>query len=259
MIGLRVDSLSKVFHTPNGDTPVLNGLSLTIKAGEVVAIRGDNGSGKTTLLNIIVGVDEAYSGSIQFGDSSKTWPTIGYVQQDYTSSLLPWFNVIENIAIPLRLRGVERQLRQEKVAAILEKLGFNTLPTDKYPSELSGGQKQRVAIARALIHDPELLLLDEPFSNLDAHSSRDIQETLSRIHAERNLTIIYVSHELDHCIYLADRVLLLHGKPASIHKSFQIVLSRPRQREQILSKEFAETRAEILTEEELLYAQSIGS
>jgi len=154
MTGLRINNLTKIFHTSNGVLPVLKDVCLTIATGEVVAIRGDNGSGKTTLLNIIAGIDKATSGEIQFNDAQETVPKIGYVQQDYTSSLLPWFNVMENIAVPLRIHGVGRQLRFEKATQVLKKLDFNELPLDKHPYQLSGGQKQRVAIARALLYNP---------------------------------------------------------------------------------------------------------
>jgi NitT/TauT family transport system ATP-binding protein len=256
MTGIELHGLEKTFTSQGKENRVLSGLDLTISAGEVVAIRGDNGIGKTTLLNIISGIDRPTKGSINFQGLGDDRPKIGYTQQDYTSSLLPWLNVIDNISIPLRLRGVSLLERRDRVKKLLDVLGFRGLRADGYPHQLSGGQKQRVAVARSLIHEPDLLLLDEPFANLDAHTSRDLQETLSRIHERSGTTILFVSHGLDQCVYLADRVVLLFGSPARVLREFAIPLPRPRKREIILGPAYAEIRSEILAEEEALYERS---
>jgi NitT/TauT family transport system ATP-binding protein len=148
----------------------------------------------------------------------------------------------------------ERNFRAER---LLDSLGalFSSLPRASFPLQLSGGQKQGVAIARALVHDPHLLLLDEPFANLDAHTNRDLQEALSHIHKTHRPSVLCVSHVLDNCIYLADRVLLLYGHPARIVGDFRIPLQRPRNRNMIFGAAFQELRTQILAEEELLYAK----
>src|SRR6266568_2505660 len=176
MIGIELHGVEKTFTSQGKENHVLAGLDITISAGEVVAIRGDNGIGKTTLLNIIAGIERPTRGDVSFQGADGEKPRIGFTQQDYTSSLLPWLNVIDNISIPLRLKGVSQSDRRHRAEQLLETLGFRGLRGDSYPYELSGGQKQRVALARSLIHDPQLLLLDEPFANLDAHTSRDLQE-----------------------------------------------------------------------------------
>jgi NitT/TauT family transport system ATP-binding protein len=256
MIGIELHGVEKTFTSQGKENHVLAGLDLTISAGEVVAIRGDNGIGKTTLLNIIAGIDRPTRGSISFQGLDGERPRIGYTQQDYTSSLLPWLNVIDNISIPLRLKGISISERRHRAEKLLDVLGFRGLRADGYPYQLSGGQKQRVAVARSLIHDPQLLLLDEPFANLDAHTSRDLQETLSRIHERTRTTILYVSHGLDQSVYLADRVVLLFGSPAKVLREFKITLPRPRKRQMILGPAYAEIRSEILAEEEALYERS---
>ena len=255
MVTIEINGLEKSFAGTNGVRPVLHGINLVVAKGEVIAIRGDNGCGKTTLLNIICGVESKTGGTITFVSEFDHKLRVGYTQQDYTSSLLPWFNVLDNVAIPLRIQQVGKAERKRKANELLDSLGFRNLPKAAFPHQLSGGQKQRIAVARALIHEPQLLLMDEPFANLDAHSSRDLQETLSLIHDKVRPTIIYVSHELDHCIYLADRVFLLHGSPASIVHTFEIPLPRPRRREVVLSSDFTQIRSKILAAEESLYAK----
>jgi NitT/TauT family transport system ATP-binding protein len=256
MIEIELRGLNKTFYSNQHNRQVLTEIDLIIAKSKIVAIRGDNGCGKTTLLNIIAGIEAPTGGTVHFNGGSRAALRVGYTQQDYTSSLLPWFDVLDNVAVPLRLRGISVPECRQRAEHLLDSLGFNALPGTAYPHQLSGGQKQRVAVARALIPDPQLLLLDEPFANLDAHTSRDLQETLSRIHATKQPTIIYVSHELDHCIYLADRVLLLHGTPARVVCDFEVPLPRPRTREMLLGSAYAEIRSRILAEEERLYAKA---
>lgn len=254
MIGIHLEHLGKRFDGSRGSKEVLRDLTLTVRPGEVIVFRGDNGTGKTTLLNVLVGIEPATTGSIRFSHAADGPVRVGYVQQDYTSSLLPWFDVRENVAVPLRLAGIGKKERSDRADKLLENLGFTTLPRDAYPYQLSGGQKQRVALARALIHEPHLLILDEPFANLDAHSTRDLQETISEIHQTKGPTILYVSHDLDQ-IFLADRVLVLHGSPAAVAAEFDLPLKRPRHRTMILADEYVSVRAKILSYEETLYAQ----
>lgn len=254
MVQIHLEEVGKAFDSPKQHHPVIVDINLTIASGEVLSVRGDNGSGKTTLLNILAGIDKPTNGRVYFEGLSGETLRVGYAQQDYTSSLLPWFDVLENVAIPLRLRGIPKIERRDRAEDVLDSLGFKNLPPLAYPHQLSGGQKQKVAIARALIHQPHLLLLDEPFSNLDARTSRDLQETLSEIHELRRPTMVYVSHELDHSIYLADRVLVLFGSPARVVREFIVSFKRPRRRELVLQKHFNEIRADILAQEERLYA-----
>lgn len=256
MVEIELHDVTKIFKSPDKENLVLQDINFSVSKGEVVSIRGDNGTGKTTLLNIVAKIETPTRGSVKFGGLAAEVLRVGYTQQDYTSSLLPWLNVIDNVAIPLRLRGVTHSEQKQSAKLLLDSLGFNNLPITSYPHQLSGGQKQRVAVARSLVHHPHLLLLDEPFANLDAHTSRDLQEVLSNIHQSQKPTIIYVSHELDHCIYLADRIIFLHGCPARIVLDIRIPLPRPRKREIIFSPAYAEIRAQVLAAEEALYARS---
>ena len=252
MAFLKLENVIKNFVSGRSVTRVISSLNLVIEKGQVIAIKGDNGTGKTTLINIIAGIEKSSSGRVIFEHIKNK---IGLVPQDYSSSLLPYLNAFENISLPLRLRGEKKKARGKKVYEIIEKLGFSNLPLNKFPHQLSGGQKQKVAISRALISDPDVLILDEPFSNIDTHTQIDLQQQINSIHNNKTLTTIFVSHELDHCIYLADRIVLMHGKPAQISKIFDISLARPRMRKQIFSEEFEKIRFSILKEEDNLYAQ----
>lgn len=254
MVEIEVKQLGKAFGGCNNQ-PVLKGIDLRVSKGEIVAIRGDNGTGKTTLLNLIAAVDNPTQGSISFRGIDGEQLRVGYAQQDYTSSLLPWFDVLDNVSIPLRLQGVPMAKRRRSAVELLESLGF-LLPATAYPHQLSGGQRQRVAVARALIHQPHLLLLDEPFANLDAHTSRDLQEGLLSVHYKKQQTILFISHDLDHCVYFADRVLFLSGRPAKITHQFSVPLARPRNREMLLTSEYNNIRSSIIAEEEIAYANA---
>jgi NitT/TauT family transport system ATP-binding protein len=199
MLMLNIKNFSVAFAgVGNEPVKILNEINLIVNVGEIVCIRGANGVGKTTLLNAVAGLLSPTTGEINYsgGDAS-----IGYVQQDYTSSLLPWYNALENIAIPLRLKGVDKLTRQQLALKQLEELGFGGLPLDAFPHQLSGGQKQRIAIARALLAGPNMLLLDEPFANLDGRTVRELEEALLVAHTKRNLTIVLVSHDIDSSIY----------------------------------------------------------
>jgi NitT/TauT family transport system ATP-binding protein len=252
MIALRIENLGKGFPDSSSN-PVLDHVELTIKSTEIVAIRGDNGTGKTTLLNVIAGIYPPTRGTVDFPSFGRK-PRIGYVPQDYTSSLLPWLDVLDNVSIPLRITGVPRYRRRQLARECLSELRFD-LPQTAFPHQLSGGQRQRIAIARAIIHQPDILILDEPFANLDAHTARDLQETILNIHEEFRPTIILISHELDNCIYLGDRIVILGGRPGHIIREFKLDLPRPRQREIIFSKIFQDIRVGILKDEEILYAK----
>lgn len=251
MVNVVLEEVSAQF-THNGlDKPILENVSLEAKAGEIVVLRGKNGTGKTTLLNVIAGIHSLSQGQIIFQRRAKDVDDVkvGFVQQDYTSSLLPWFSARENIGIPLRLEGLKDVKRNVKVDETVKSLLFDNLPLDAFPHQMSGGQKQRVAIARALASRPELLLLDEPFSNLDHQSSLELQDSLLNIASELGTTMIVVSHDLESTIYLADAVYLLKGKPATVTDRVSSKLSKPRRRTMLLSPEFDEFRTQLIDAE----------
>ena len=246
MIVLNVDNICKSFESPDGLKDVLTNISFTLNKGEIIGIRGENGSGKTTLFNIIIGIDNPTKGLLEINRNLDGSFGMGVVFQNYNSTLLPWLNIKDNICIPLKLKGYNKEYKEQCLKDIIDLLNFNNLPLNNYPHQLSGGQRQRVAIARALIQKPDVLILDEPFSNLDSRTCLDLQDILQNIHTTSNIAILVVSHNIDHIIYLSDKVLVLGENPSTIVKEFNIDISRPRVRSDLVSSIFEDLRNKIL-------------
>lgn len=221
---LKLDGVDKTY--PNG-VHALERFSAQIQLGEIIAIIGGSGCGKSTLLRAIAGLDRATSGSIVLDGEAITapHPKVGIIFQE--PRLLPWLSVADNIGFGLD--HLARKERGARVAATLARVG---LP-DKaraWPRELSGGQAQRVAIGRALVARPEVLLLDEPFSALDAFTRRDLQDHLLDLWADTRPTLILVTHDVDEAVVLADRVLVMRPRPGRLFEEIAVTLSRPRDR-----------------------------
>jgi sulfonate transport system ATP-binding protein len=229
---LALDRVSKTY--PNG-VEALARFSAEITQGEIIAIIGGSGCGKSTLLRAIAGLDRASSGTVTLDDESIAAPhaKIGIIFQE--PRLLPWLGVADNIGFGLA--DLPASERREKVARALDRVGL----TDKaraWPRELSGGQAQRVAIARALVPQPEVLLLDEPFSALDAFTRRDLQDHLLDLWADTRPTLILVTHDVDEAVVLADRVLVMRPRPGRLFDQIEINLGRPRDRNSPLFESF---------------------
>jgi sulfonate transport system ATP-binding protein len=229
---LVLDRLSKIY--PNG-VHALERFSAEIRLGEIVAIIGGSGCGKSTLLRAIAGLDRATTGTVTLGDISISAPheKIGIIFQE--PRLLPWLSVADNIGFGLS--DLPANVSREKVATALARVGL----TDKakaWPRELSGGQAQRVAIARALVPQPEVLLLDEPFSALDAFTRRDLQDHLLDLWADMRPTLVLVTHDVDEAVVLADRVLVMRPRPGRLFEEIKINLARPRDRNSPLFDNF---------------------
>jgi sulfonate transport system ATP-binding protein len=230
--------LDRVGKTYQNGVHALGGVSLTVALGEIVAVIGGSGCGKSTLLRAIGGLDPASEGTIMLDGERITAPheKIGIIFQE--PRLLPWLKVAGNVGFGLGARPKsERALR---VAAALERVGL----ADKagvWPRELSGGQAQRVAIARALVPRPEVLLLDEPFSALDAFTRTDLQDHLLDLWADAKPTLILVTHDVEEAIVLGDRVLVMGARPGRIVDEIGVDLPRPRDR-QSAAFDFAKRR-----------------
>jgi sulfonate transport system ATP-binding protein len=229
---LVLDAIDKTY--PNG-VHALERFSANINLGEIVAIIGGSGCGKSTLLRAVSGLDPATSGSVTLDGVTITAPhaKIGIIFQE--PRLLPWLSVADNIGFGLG--DVPADIRRMRIAHALTKVGL----ADKakaWPRELSGGQAQRVAIARALVPQPEVLLLDEPFSALDAFTRRDLQDHLLDLWAETRPTLVLVTHDVDEAVVLADRVFVMRPRPGRLFDEIKINLARPRDRNSPLFDNF---------------------
>ena len=220
---LTIRNLSAVFSNENGGLRALEDVSFEVYPRQFVCVLGPSGSGKTTLLRILAGLISPASGSFMFGQGEQ--PSIGMVFQQ--ANLMPWRTVTQNIKLPLEVKKMDEGTARLKTQEMIELVGLQGFE-DSLPRELSGGMAQRVAIARALIHDPDLLLLDEPLASLDAMTRERMWNELSRIWQARQKTVIMVTHSINESLFLADRVLVLTQRPGKVKLDLKVDLPRPR-------------------------------
>lgn len=204
---LRVDALTRNY----GNGPVLDGLSFSLRGGETLAVIGPSGCGKSTLLYLLAGLDAPQRGGVTLRTAHGGPPRVAIILQDY--GLFPWKTVWENVALPLQLNRTPRAGLSEAVRAMLAELQLEGLE-ERYPDQLSGGQRQRVAIGRALITTPDILLMDEPFSSLDAITREQMQNLVLDLWQRRNLTSVLVTHSVSEAAFLGKYVMVLGGAPA---------------------------------------------
>lgn len=229
-----------------GSHKVLEDITFDIGEHTFVSIFGPNASGKTTLLNIIAGLTKPDEGEIIWKNNNKNI-SISYVFQNYRESLFPWKNVWENIALPLKLKGKDTKIQKDAVNELVERYSID-IPLNKFPYQLSGGQQQMVAILRALITQPDLLLLDEPFSALDFQRRLFLQNKILEIWEQTEMSVLFISHDLEEAIYLADKVLLFGKKPTQVISERIVSMDRPRNVESLLKQEFINVRELLLND-----------
>ncbi len=220
---LTVRDLSVVFPDSNGGLHALNNVSFEVCPQEFICVLGPSGSGKSTLLRVLAGLLQPTRGEVDFAAGGK--PRIGMVFQQ--SNLMPWRTAISNITLPLELQDVPQDEARRRAQEMIDLVGLQGFEGN-WPRDLSGGMAQRVAIARALIHDPDLLLLDEPFGSLDALTRERMGMELSRIWQRRQKTVVMVTHSISESLFLADRVLVLTQRPGTIKLDLKVDLARPR-------------------------------
>ncbi len=220
---LFVRDLSVLFPDGNGGLHALGAVTFAVCQREFVCVLGPSGSGKSTLLRTLAGLLPPTTGEIVF--SSGQQPRIGFVFQQ--ANLMPWRSVLENITLPLELEHVPAEVARQKATEMIELVGLEGFEAS-LPRDLSGGMAQRVALARALIHDPDILLLDEPFGSLDALTRERMWGELSRIWQARQKTVIMVTHSISEALFLADRVLVLSARPGKVKLDLKVDLPRPR-------------------------------
>lgn len=246
MATIEVNNISREFIDQNKKSHnVLDNISFKIEDGEFVTIFGPNGCGKTTLLNTIAGIENPTSGNILISGKNPEFSKTGFVFQNYNESMLPWRTARGNIELALEMQKISNEKKKYTSEHLLKKVGLLN-HKNKFFYELSGGMKQLVAICRAFACNPDLLLMDEPFSSLDYSTTRRMELELLNIWKETKKTTLFVSHDIDEAILLADKIIVLSRRPAKIKKIVKIDLPRPRKLEMLSSKKFFEIRNKIL-------------
>ena len=205
----------------------LSEVDLSIAAGEFVALLGPSGCGKSSLLRILCGLNKPTSGEIDFNGRpvGKAERRVGLVPQ--AATLMPWLNILENVLMPARILRLPKQQARERALELLEMTGLAGFEKH-YPRQLSGGMQQRAAIARALVHDPDLLLMDEPFAALDALTRERMSQELQAIWMATGKTVVFVTHSIGEAVFLADRILVMSARPGRIVSEFTVTEERPR-------------------------------
>ena len=218
---IRIRDLTKKF----GDLVAVDGVSVEIAHGEFFMIVGPSGCGKTTLLRILAGLDSVTSGTIEIETPNSQRPVNSMIFQG--DSIFPWMTVWNNAAYGLKMRRAPASTIKEVVGHYLARTGLTRF-AKYYPHQLSGGMRQRVSIARAFANDPEILLMDEPFSALDAQNKLLLQEELLRIWEEHKKTVVFITHSVDEAVFLGDRIMVMTAQPGKVKAFVPVPLARPR-------------------------------
>ncbi|MFB6117526.1 ABC transporter ATP-binding protein [Halosegnis sp.] len=240
---VTVAGVSKTYDGDEGPVRALADVAFDVHDGEFVCIVGPSGCGKTTLFRIIGGLERATGGEVLLSGEPVTGPSpdLGIVFQEY--HLFPWRTVRGNVGFGLEQAGLDRERRRERVDEMLELVGLEG-SGDTYPSRLSGGMKQRVALARALAVDPELLLMDEPFGSVDAQTRARLHGELLDVWAETGKTVLFVTHDVEEAVKLADRIVVMSPAPGTVREVVDVDLPRPRDR---TDPAFAEYQERVLS------------
>jgi NitT/TauT family transport system ATP-binding protein len=222
---IAIRALSKTFKANGLSVPALDRFDLHIRDGEFVCIVGPSGCGKTTLLRILAGLETPTAGEASIVRADRSRPLTSMIFQE--SSVFPWMRVRDNVAYGLQIRGLAHTERDRTVAHFLELTGLSHF-ADAYPHQLSGGMKQRVSVARAFANDPEILLMDEPFAALDEQTKITLQQELLRLWSETRKTVVFITHSIDEALVLADRVVIMSGRPGRALADIPVSFHRPR-------------------------------
>jgi len=241
---LEVKGLGKTFDSHQGPVTALQDINFKTHRRELVCVIGPSGCGKSTLIRILAGLESHTSGEVLLDGQPVQGPgrDRGMVFQGYT--LFPWLTVKKNVMFGLEMNNAGRNEAESQARQWLELVGLTKF-ADAYPHQLSGGMKQRVAIARALANQPRILLMDEPFGALDAQTRAKMQAHLLEIWKNIDITILFITHDLDEAIFLADRILVLKAHPGEVQELIEVPVPRPRSAQQIGSPEFQATKARL--------------
>lgn len=220
---LRVENLSHSYGNGTGAAPVLDSIGFTVERGQIVSLVGPSGCGKTTLLYTISGLLRPSMGDVLLnGIPVRDVPKgLAMVFQDYSRSLYPWMSIDRNIEFPLTAARVKKDERRSRVDACLDAVGLRG-HGEKYPWQLSGGMQQRAAIARALACQPDILLMDEPFASVDAQTREDLEDLVLSVKRKFDMTILFITHDIDESVYLSDRVIVLSKSPTYVQDQVDV-------------------------------------
>lgn len=249
---LEVVDMGRVFESNKGPVQALKDLNFSVHRRELVCVIGQSGCGKSTLIRILAGLETQTSGAVLLDGEPVTGPdkSRGMVFQGYT--LFPWLTVKRNVMFGPSMEGRKGPTAESEALQWLDMVGLGNF-ADSYPSELSGGMKQRVAIARALANQPRILLMDEPFGALDAQTRSQMQQHLLQIWRAVDITILFITHDLEEAVLLADRILVLGANPGHVKEVIEVPVPHPRTAEQLLSPAFLATKKRL---EELIHPPS---
>jgi NitT/TauT family transport system ATP-binding protein len=236
---LEIKRLAKTYGTGEKATHAIGDISFSVDEKEFVCVVGPSGCGKTTLLKCVAGLLAPSSGEVILRGTLVTEPPeeMALVFQEYSRSLFPWMSVRSNVMMPLRHKSLSRAERSALVDDALQEVGLGGF-VDRYPWQLSGGMQQRVAIARALAYQPSLLLMDEPFASVDAQTRDDLEDLVLQVRKDYGVTILFVTHDIDESVYLADRIVVLTHAPTEVKELVPVDLGPDR--DQIATKELPE-------------------
>jgi NitT/TauT family transport system ATP-binding protein len=244
---LEIKQLGKTYGEGKDATHAIGDISFAIREKEFVCVVGPSGCGKTTLLKCMSGLLAPSEGAVELKGNKVTRPPeeMALVFQEYSRSLLPWMSARGNVTLPLRHKKLGKGETARLVEEAVEAVGLTRF-IDRYPWELSGGMQQRVAIARALAYQPEILLMDEPFASVDAQTRGDLEDLVLRLRERYGMTVLFVTHDIDESVYLADRIVVLTPSPTEVRDVLDVDLPHPR--DQVGTKElpeFARLRAHV--------------
>ena len=232
-VRLHISGLRKIYGLgTHSEFEAVKRLDFDLHAGEFACLVGPSGSGKTTLLKMIAGLMDPTEGEVVLNGKRVDGPPEGMavVLQEYARSLFPWMTVEKNVELPLRVAGLDKATREERIAEALGAVGLEAA-RKKFPWQLSGGMQQRVAIARAIAYQPEVLLMDEPFAAVDAQTRGELEDLVRRVWRQLDMTILFVTHDIDESVFLGDRVVVLSMAPTVVQDDIKIDL--PLEREQL--------------------------
>ena len=242
---IKVNDVSKIYKNDKSkDFKSLDNVSLTIEKGEFICLLGPSGCGKSTLLNLIAGFDIPSIGEVFIDDKQVIEPSASYVTIFQNYGLLPWRSVKKNVELGLETKKISKEERSKIADEFIELVGLSKF-SKHHPMQLSGGMQQRVAIARALAVDPEIIFMDEPFGALDAMTRMNMQDEISNIWQQKKKTIIFVTHDIEEAVFLADRIVIMTPGPGKIKSIVSVPIKRKRDR---TSDEFLKIRDLVFTE-----------